>query len=106
MRSVHLENPQHAVMNDRYTRKNCLIVREKFRMILTRVDTSAGYSDTDEFTRSPSYYIAKFNPEVYSEYLISSTRGFYQFGYTSRERLILDRTSAQLGDPSIVFYAL
>lgn len=103
MSTIHLQDPQHANITDRYTAKNCLITRERGRLILARTDTSAGYSEADEFTRSPSYYIAEIKPEVYSEYLISSTRGFYQFGYTGREKFILERSGGQLAAPFIFF---
>ena len=89
MRSIQLSDPQHAIMNVSYDPKNCLVTRDRSLMILTATDTSIGYSEADEFTRSPSYYIGQIKPEVYSEYLISSTRGFYQFGYTGRENFIL-----------------
>jgi hypothetical protein len=103
MDSIQLQDPQHAIMIDQYTAKNCFLTRERGRLILTRADTSIGYSEADEFTRSPSYYIAELKPEVYSEYLISSTRGFYQFGYTGREKFILDRSGGQLAAPLIFF---
>lgn len=103
MSSIQLQDPHHAIVNDKYIAKNCALTRERNRLILTRADTSIGYSEADEFTRSPSYYLAQIKPEVYSEYLISSTRGFYQFGYTGREKFILDRSTGKLAAPFIFF---
>jgi len=79
------------------------LARESGRLILTRTDTSIGYSYGDEFTRSPAYYIGQFKPEVYSEFLVSSTRGDYQFGYITREKFILKKTVGQLVAPFILF---
>ena len=103
MDSVQFSDVQHAIVNDRFVSLNCLFTQEGDRLILTRTDTIIGYSSGDEFTLSPAYYIGQVKPEVYSEYLISSTRGNYQFGYTAREKFIFHNSGGQLVAPFIIF---
>ncbi len=103
MNRIHFQDPHHAAITDRYLERNCLVTRESSRMIVSGIDTIVGYSQADQFTRSPSYYISQVKPEVYTEYLISSTRGYYQFGYTGREKFVLDRYKGQLVAPFIIF---
>jgi len=103
MDSIYLQDPQHAIVIDRYVPTNCLITRSGNRLILTRADTVIGYSSGDAFTRTIAYYIRQIKPEVYTEYLTSSTRGVYQFGFTGREKFVLDRSGGQLVAPFIFF---
>jgi hypothetical protein len=103
MDSIYLQDPQHAIVIDRYVPTNCLITRSGNRLILTGADTIIGYSSGDEFSRTTAYYIGQIKPEVYTEYLISSTRGAYAFGFTGREKFVLDRSGGQLVAPFILF---
>lgn len=103
MKRIQFQDPHHAMVFDRYLERNCIITRESTRLILSGADTVVGYSSEDVFTHSPSYYISQVKPEVYNEYLISSTGGNYQFGYTGREKFILDRYKGKLVAPFIIF---
>ena len=103
MDSVFLQDPQHAVIKDYNVLKNCIITQAGSILTLTTVDTSIGYSSGDEFTSTPGYYIGRIKPEVYTEYLISSTRGAYSFGFTGREIFVFDRLGGQLAAPIILF---
>jgi hypothetical protein len=103
MNRIQFQDIHYAIITDRYLENNCRVTRESSRMILSGIDTIVGYSQSDEFTRSPSYYISTVKPDVYAEYLVSSTGGFYQFGYTGRGKYILDRYRGQLVAPFIIF---
>ncbi|MEP7373013.1 MAG: hypothetical protein ABI675_06445 [Chitinophagaceae bacterium] len=103
MDSIYLRDPQHATIKDYDIPKNCLVTRKRNVFELTGLDTITGYSSADEFTRTLSYYIGQIKPEVYAEYLISSTRGVYLFEYRGREKFVLDRSGGQLAAPFIIF---
>jgi len=70
---------------------------------LTRADTSARLIYNEQFTHSITYNIRQVKPEVYSEYLVSSTRGDYIFGYTGKEKYVLQESNGQLVAPEILF---
>jgi hypothetical protein len=101
--SITISDVQHATVYDRYSPLNCLFIQERDRLILTSTDTITGYSSGNEFTQNPDYYIGQVKPEVYAEYLISSTGGNYQFGYTAREKFIFHNSGGQLVAPFIIF---
>jgi hypothetical protein len=103
MDSINLQDAQHAIINDGYVSMNCVITQSGNRLTLTRADTIIGYSSGDEFTRTIAYYIGQIKPEIYTEYLISSTRGAYSFGFTGREKFVLDKSGGQLSAPLILF---
>lgn len=103
MDSIKFSDAQHGIMNDRYQPLKCLISRQDDTFVLSRTDTTRGYSSGDEFTHSMMYYIGNIKPEVYTEYLISSVRGLYVFGYTAREKFVLKESHGQLVAPLIQF---
>jgi len=103
MDSIKFSDAQHSIVNETYSQYHCTVDQEKKELILTRTDTSAGSIYNDQFTRSIMYNIGQVKPEVYSEYLLSSTRGDYIFGYTGKEKYVLQESSGQLVAPEIIF---
>ena len=103
MDSIKLSDAQHAIVKESYSQYNCIVDQEKKELILTRADTSDGSSYPEQFTYSIMYNIGQVKPEVYSEYLISSTRGNYLFGYTGKEKYVLQESNGQLVAPEIIF---
>jgi len=65
-------------------------------MILTSKDLISGYSFWDEYTKSPNYYSLKYKTEVASEWIRSSVRGDYQFGYSGRTKAVIDKSGDKL----------
>src|ERR1051326_2637021 len=103
MDSIKFSDAQHAIVKESYSQYNCIVDQEKKELILTRADTSDGSSYPEQFTYSIRYNIGQVKPEVYSEYLISSTRGDYLFGYTGKEKYVLQESNGQLVAPEIMF---
>jgi hypothetical protein len=54
-------------------------------------------------TRSLSYFIGQIKPDVYSEYISSSVRGAYYFGFTGKRKFVLQLKNKQLTAPFILF---
>ena len=73
------------------------------RMIVTR-DSIFGYSGPDEYTKSPGYYLLHYKPKVYSEWLYSSIRGDYIFGWLGEIKSVVTTDGTRLILP-LIFYS-
>lgn len=67
------------------------------------MDMIIGSTNGEVFTRKIDYTIGQVKPEVFSEYLISSTGGYYVFGYSYKPKFILNQSGSQLVAPVIQF---
>jgi hypothetical protein len=103
MKYIKFSDAQHAEVADQDTLRSCVVSEDGANIILTRTDTSIGSTFANELTRHIIYYIGEVKPEVYSEYLISSTRGSYVFGYRAREKFVLLQSEGQILAPFIGF---
>jgi hypothetical protein len=103
MDSIKFSDALHAIMNDNRMPLNCLVSRGKGTFLLTRTDTSFGTTTPNEMSHSISYYIGQEKPELFSEYLVSSTRGEYIFGYSAREKFILNISGGLILAPLILY---
>jgi len=72
------------------------------RLILTQ-DTVLNFSGPDEYTKSPPYYLSQYQPKVYSEWLYSSVRGEYIFGYRGESKNVVAADERGLVFP-LIFY--
>ena len=88
MDSVLFTDLQHARMYHN-SQWNKLDVTDQYsNYIFTRTDTSTSSITGDPYSQSLEYWICQYKPEIYQEWLISSTRGNYVFGYTTREKYL------------------
>ena len=82
MDSVFFVDRQHARLSHQDTNRDCMLSIDRTQLILTETDTtSICCTFGDVYTRSFRYYLVKVKPEVHSEYIYSSTRGDYFFGF-------------------------
>ena len=70
------------------------------RLIMTR-DSLTRYSSGDEYTRSPGYYLLHYKPKVYYEWLQSSLRGDYLFGFRGEAKNVVTTDGVKLIFPLI-----
>lgn len=103
MDTVRFLDRERAVMVDGNFPYNCSVKMDDDRLILSRPDTSFGISIGDLYTRSLNYHAGLVKPEVFYEYLQSSVRGNYEFGYAFRNNFVLKETSGQLVAPVLLF---
>jgi hypothetical protein len=68
----------------------------------TGKDTTTGFSYLEVYSRTLSYFLALYKPEIYREYVVSSTAGAYNFGYRSRNEYRLLKDNEKLKAPWIV----
>jgi hypothetical protein len=83
---------------------NFSIALEKNLVVLTPNDIGdycCYYRDV--FTRSPYYYLSRYKPKVTEEYVVSSTRGFYSFGFKGNNRVVFSRSGSKFSAPMIQF---
>lgn len=76
-------------VNDNYQYRSYEVTSKGKNITLTARDTTAGYSYEEVYTRTLLYYLGFYKPPVFSEYLVSSTRGQYQFGYSTLQQYYL-----------------
>ena len=103
MDSIMFPDEQNAVVVDYYNRTGCKVIYQKGKFLLTQAGVSTGYSYDDIFTNTIFYFIGQIKPDVFTEYLVSSTRGNYQFGYTAGFKYILERKGEKMFSPLIQF---
>jgi hypothetical protein len=65
-------------------------------------DTITSYSYLEVYTRTLYYFLAMFKPEIYKEYIVSSTAGAYNFAYRTRNEFRLLKDNDKLKSPWIV----
>jgi hypothetical protein len=73
------------------------------KYILERSEITTQYSGHDEFTRSPHYYLLLYKPTVIDEWIYSSVRGDYVFGYRAKPIAPLAESDGKLLMPLILF---
>lgn len=102
MDTIDFLESQHAVLDHQYSNRHCSMDIEGGIIILsaTNISRECCFAD-DVFTRSLPYYIGKIKPEVYSEFIISSTRGYYLFAYTGQRKFVLTTSRGRLMAPMI-----
>jgi hypothetical protein len=103
MDTVRFLDRQRAVVVDGNFPYNCSVQTDIDRLILARSDTSFGFWTGDLYTRSLHYHAGQVKPEILYEYLESSVRGNYQFGYAFRPIFVLKETSGQFVAPIQLF---
>ena len=66
------------------------------------MDTVSGFSYLEVYTRTLYYFLALYKPEIFKEYVVSSTTGAYNFGYRARNEYRLFKENEKLKSPWLV----
>jgi hypothetical protein len=101
--TIRFSSESKAVVSFFYETIQCSARNTFSTIVLTRSDTTRGFTPRNELTHQVRYLICEEKPEVYSEYLHSSTRGNYLFGFAAREKFVLKRDGAYLSAPMLMF---
>jgi hypothetical protein len=101
--SVIFIDAQQAVLNHSFFNWHCTVSTQSPYIVLTTNDTIEGYSESNELSQTVRYHLGQFKPEIFTEYIISSTRGGYLFGYKAKTRYVLTQAKNKLSAP-IIFY--
>jgi hypothetical protein len=101
--TIKFSTGKQASVIDRDISVNCTVKVQSKSLLLTAVDPEIGSTSGEVFTRKVDYNIGQVKPEVFSEYLISSTGGYYIFGYSYKPKFILKQSGSQLIAPVIQF---
>jgi hypothetical protein len=104
MDTLKFVDSKTAILNHHYADIDCSLQSQSDLLILseTRI-TKQCCSFGEVLTRTLGYYMGKVKPEVQSEYLVSSLRGYYYFGYESRNKYVLTQSHGKLVAPMIQF---
>lgn len=70
-------------------------------LVMTRTLQEKVCCYTQVYTQSVEYYLGKIKSDIAYEYIYSSTGGNYLFGYTGRQRSVLQKVGDQWGLPII-----
>jgi len=104
MDTVYFVDRQHARLSHQYTNMDCMPAMGRRNLILTQTDTASICCTYGEvFTRSFSYYLVRVKPEVHSEFIYSSTRGDYYFGFWGQRKYVFNESHGQLVAPMILY---
>jgi len=98
IQSVRFMNPHEAWVKLYPTGRDCSVTATENGFVLTRNDTTTAGVCGEQMTRHLNYFIGTEKPEIYSEWLYSSTGGGFCFGYTGRQKHVFN------GHP-LAFYA-
>lgn len=104
MDTVYFFKERHAILNHEYKNLVCLFNVEGNQILLTETKATSKCCYSGEvFTRSLPYYLATSKPEVESEFIFSSDRGYYSFGFIGRRKYVLSESNGQLVAPLILY---
>lgn len=101
--NVKLVNANEAYVDHQYEIDTCDISLDGNMVILTDRTTLSSINSEDPYTYTPNYYTGKYKPPIPDEWLISSTRGQYIFGYLIRRQNIFEYIGGRLETPYIAF---
>lgn len=101
--TIQFSAPPQAKVTYHYYAINCLVSPESGKIILSRTDTSNGFTGGEVLRKTLAFNMGLIKPEVYSEYIYSSTGGNYLFGYTAKEKFVFTEYEKQLSAPVILF---
>jgi hypothetical protein len=87
--SIRVKDAKNIDVNDAYQYKPYKAVSRGNQITLTAKDTTTDFSNNEVYTRTIHYNIGLYKPPVFQEYLFSSVRGVYVFGYTTLNQLHL-----------------
>jgi hypothetical protein len=96
--SIEFIDALHAkVLIDYNNWSNCDITDQFPRLILTRKDTlTVSGVQYDPFSQTLPYWLCQYKPLIYQEWLVSSTRGYYLFGYSGNDKFAFKLSGDQL----------
>jgi hypothetical protein len=104
MDTLKFVDSKNAVLNHYYADIDCSLQSQGDLLILSETKiTKQCCSFGEVLTRTLRYYLGKVKPEVQSEYLVSSVRGYYYFGYESRNKYVLTKSHGKLVAPMLQF---
>ncbi|MFI5154877.1 MAG: hypothetical protein ACHQEM_01750 [Chitinophagales bacterium] len=106
MDSIRFPDPLNVKLLLDYSWVNCQVSQHVDRLVLTRTDTTSAINSGDLFSASLPYYLCQYKPVIFEEWLISSTRGDYEFGYSSKEKYAMRISGGQLSAPIIEFHSV
>jgi hypothetical protein len=103
MDTIYFKDTKNVLLYHQYQLHSCTYSTQGERLILLSTDTVVSGSVGEVVTKTLEYQMGQVKPEVYSEYIQSSTRGFYIFGFTGREKFVLKETGGQLTAPLLLY---
>jgi hypothetical protein len=97
-----VQSEQVIEVNDNYQYHSYNVTRKGDKITLTAGDTARFMSYDEVFTRTIHYTISLYKPPVFSETLVTSTRGFYGFEYTTQKQFHLEAYQKGINVPWIL----
>ena len=101
--SIHIMDGSNATLFEYSTHNQYIYSKVSKDYNFSSKDTFTGYSYGDLFTRSLNYTMSLYKPIVYSETIVSSTAGLYQFQYKGRRQYFIQKDNDRLIAPWIVY---
>jgi hypothetical protein len=103
--TIRFADSKNAIVYHDYSFKEYTVAQQQPNIFLTGKENYQSSHYGDLYSKAPSYWICQYKPPVYSEYLISSTGGNYDFGYETRNEFVLTSEKGVLKATWIVMIA-
>jgi len=101
--SVQFPDEQQATVFEYFQWRKTQVSRMGSKLVLTKTDTTLGYTNFDELTHNVMYYLGEIKPEVFNESIYSVSGGIYFFQYRAMEKYVLVQSSGQLYAPILQY---
>jgi hypothetical protein len=96
---------KNNVVDSEYRERNCSFETAGDLVILTEIDTTRACCYYQEvFSRSWRYKIGRIKALIYSEFIVSSTRGDYLFGFNGSIKHVFMKNGGDVVAPVIMYY--
>lgn len=103
--TVVIKNRDTALINLTGTPNKYLVTYQPGKLVLVSAQLATGYTYNETYSRSFDYYANESRPVISDEYILSSTGGFYQFGYVCRPKYVLTQASnGKVAAPVVAFF--
>jgi hypothetical protein len=102
MDTIRVQQGGDMAVFDNYHYQTYGVEQSGNRITLTGKDTIRAMSYYEVFTRTLPYNVALYKPPVFSETLVTSTRGLYGFEYTTLQQIHLENEQPAIRAPWIL----
>jgi hypothetical protein len=102
MDTLRVQQGGDMAVFDNYQYTTYSVKQSGNKITLTAKDTLRSTSYGEVYTRTLQYHLALYKPPVFSETLVSSTRGLYGFDYTSLRQIHLEQEQKTIRAPWIL----
>jgi hypothetical protein len=100
---VRIMSPTEGSVRGYPNSPNCMVASNETGFVFTNKDTTGASICREQMTKHINYFIGSVKPDIFSEYLGSSTAGNFCFVYTGRQKFVFNGHPLAFYAPYIIF---